>query len=51
MTQLEDRIRQVEHLKNEKAKLEKFKINQHPRKENVAYIEIDDNNQDFDVAF
>lgn len=38
MTQLADRGRQVEHLKQEKAKLEKATTNRHPRKEKIAYV-------------
>lgn len=51
MTWLEDRIRQVEHLKKENSRLEKAKINRHPRKEKIANVETNDNNQEFDVVF
>lgn len=51
MAQFANRVRQVEHLKEEKARLEKAKINRHPGKEKVTFIEIDDNNEEFDVVF
>jgi len=45
MTQLTDRVRQVERLKTEKARTHKYK------RENVAYIETNESDQEFDIAF
>ena len=45
MTQLADRVRQVERLKAEKARVGKYG----GKKEKVAYVDTNDNNQDFDI--
>jgi len=44
MEQLADRVRQVERLKAEKARTSKFH-----KKEKVAYVNVDDSDQDFDI--
>lgn len=49
--QLADRIRQVEHLKEVKARLEKAIINWHPGKEKITYIKTNESNQELDVVF
>jgi hypothetical protein len=46
MTQLADRVRQVERLKAEKARNYKYH-----KKEKVAYVEINDSNQEYDVSY
>jgi len=46
MAQLAERVRHVETLKAKKARTQK-----HFRKENVAYIESNESNQEFDIAF
>jgi len=45
MTKLADRVRQVERLKAEKARTHKF------RKEKVAYVDTNESDQEFDVAY
>jgi len=45
MAQLTDRVRQVERLRDEKARTHKYK------REKVAYIETNDTDQEFDIAF
>jgi hypothetical protein len=46
MAQLVDRVRQVERLKAEKARNYKYH-----KKEKVAYVEINDSNQEYDVSY
>jgi len=45
MAQLADRVRQVERLKAEKARTQKFK------REKVAYVETNESDQEFDIAY
>jgi len=46
ITQLVDRVRQVERLKAEKARTSKYH-----KKEKVAYVETNDSDQEFDIAY
>jgi hypothetical protein len=47
MAQLADRVRQVERLKAEKARASKYGV----KREKVAYVDTNGNNQDFDVGW
>lgn len=51
IAQLAYTVIQVEHMKEEKAILEKTKTNRHPRKEKVAYVETNGNNQELHIVF
>jgi len=45
MTQLADRVQQIKRLRSEKARTHKF------RRENVAYIDTNESDQEFDIAY